>query len=285
MTKTPSSPIHKLLSEISELSKQKKELLDRRSALLKKRKTISEKIRERGGIAKSLKGQRDAVVSKVKESKEKRQDVVSRIKENRAKLDQFKGELNSLKTARDVKFLKKQIKAHEWSFQTEPRGYEQEKKLLKLIESLKEELESAKRRDEIISEVKKIADDIRELKKEQEAFHLSVVSKAKDSDDAHEELRLVSETIGGLKKKIEPIDVKLDDTRAKLSEINNEISEKKLKVEAIKARIEEQKKGEEKKELKKRREEVEGKLSKRKRLTTEDILVLQASEEPAQEQI
>jgi uncharacterized coiled-coil DUF342 family protein len=271
--------MRELLDEINVLSKEKRDLLDRRRLLIMKKRVISAEIRDKlMPLARELRLERDVINEKVRENKNKREDVSSRIKQILASLKKIEGEAKEHRDARAAGFLRKLVEALDFKFQTEPVEFEKERQLLKRIDSIKAELRKAVHREELLKQAEGLESQLDGLRKEQEAFHMLVVSTAKGSDEVHARLKGVIERINGLRKKEQPFSDRISEVDARLSEINKALDEKRLKVEAIRSEIESKKEQAEKQELRKRVDEVKKKFAEKRKLTTEDILILQAEE-------
>ena len=168
--------------------------------------------------------------------------------------------------------------------QTEPMNFEREQKAMKAIKDLKKQLaefEAVKKEWEAVAKKSKEIDD---LKKQANEYHRVVQNSAKSSQQQHESLLVDSEEIDDLKKQEEEAYKKFFEQKTIFKGVNDELKAKLKKMQDLKEKLEgnnvalkEETKKRELKSLKERAAEVEEKVKNRKKLTTEDLLVMQRS--------
>ncbi|MEK6960673.1 MAG: hypothetical protein AABX47_05845 [Nanoarchaeota archaeon] len=270
-------------SHLRELNAQKESLFSQRNA-------VSQKIRALIGQIKAKKSDRNLLTDSVKAQKEDRAKL---SKEIRDKIDVIKALKEKLpKQAPSPAFkgprespgrLRAQIEELNRKIETEAPSFEKEQKFMKMIKELKRQLDETEKRDEGSSEVRALSKEIDALKAKADSAHDEVQEKAKQSQALHEQILVWSKEVDELKKQEESLQSQFltskkehDDLAVKLGEMR---VEREHKARDGQQRQEAQEQARQKKRLSQRIEEVQEKIKKGEKLTTEDLIILQGSEE------
>jgi len=270
-------------SRLRELNAQKESLFSQRNA-------VSQKIRSLIGQIKTKKSERNLLTDSVKAQKDDRAKL---SKEIRDKIDVIKALKEKLpKQAPSQVFkgprespgrIRAQIEELNRKIETEAPSFEKEQKFMKMIKELKRQLDETEKRDEGSSEVRALSKEIDALKAKADSAHDEVQEKAKQSQALHEQILVWSKEVDELKKQEESLQSQFlttkkehDDLAVKLGEMR---VEREHKVRDNQQRQEAQEQARQKKRLSQRIEEVQEKIKKGEKLTTEDLIILQGSEE------
>ncbi|MBR9675736.1 hypothetical protein GOV05_01875 [Candidatus Woesearchaeota archaeon] len=260
-----------------------------------KEKVFSEKTNVSKQISDLIKGvkddkrSRDLKTRSVSDLKKKRKEFNEVIKEKIALvkvLNEKKAELvkNRGSGSKNPKLLKKEIDKLEFHIETEAMGYEKEQKLMKQINSMREEYKKLSVSNSVFDDSKNLSKEIDKLKKEADAVHKKIVVCADESQALHEGLILKSNEIDELKKKEEESYKVFLAKKDEFSSVNEKLKKKLSELSALTERIivkkkekKKEKKSLEKKVIKEKTQDVEEKIKKGAKLTTQDLLLFQAN--------
>lgn len=271
--------VEKLKKELGKVNRQKEEWFRKREDVGKKIATHISTIAGEKKARNTLTGTVRGLKSKWDELNTKINVEVSEIKELKQK---YQGLLDKSKIKGDPGRVLKDIEQLEFKLQTVPMSFEAEQRLMKRVKDLKKKQESLKGVSDLHNQIKEKSKFIDQIKTEANALHKKIQDSAGASQEHHEELLEQSKGIDDLRvqekelyeKFLEQKKIYLE-MNAKLKERLNLIKEIKSKLEEHNVKVEKNKAEEEKKSLKELLREVEEKITKGDKLTTEDLLVLQ----------
>ena len=287
--------VDQLKIELAKLNKVKETWYQKKMAV---NKNITDHIHT---LTKS-KSNRNTLTTQVKELKENRNKLNTQINQEVAAIKALKEEHQKLIVAstRAVNTEERprrrgsesgggsihtQIKALEYKLETEPTSFDKEQKLVKKLKELKKKVGALNTVHELSKKIREKSKEIDQLKKEANEYHQKMRLIADESQGFHENL------VGNSKE--------IDDMRKQEKEAHEEFMKHKTvyqtKNDELKTKLEELKKireqlnahnvkvqgdvhEEERKTLKEKEAEVNEKIKNRKKLTTEDLLVLQQAE-------
>lgn len=270
-------------SRLREFNAQKESLFSQRNA-------VSQKIRALIGQIKTKKSERNLLTDSVKAQKDDRAKL---SKEIRDKIDVIKALKEKLPKPAPSQVhkgprespgrIRAQIEELNRKIETEAPSFEKEQKFMKMIKELKRQLDETEKRDEGSSEVRALSKEIDALKVKADSAHDEVQEKARQSQTLHEQILAWSKEVDELKKQEESLQSQFltakkehDELAIKLGEMH---AEREHKARDNQQRQEVQEQARQKKRLSQRIEEVQEKIKKGEKLTTEDLIVLQGSEE------
>ncbi|MEA3378124.1 MAG: hypothetical protein U9Q69_00640 [Nanoarchaeota archaeon] len=186
----------------------------------------------------------------------------------------------------NLKLFQKQIDDLELRLETQAVSFDKEKKIMKEINSLKKKMASMAEVDEIQKQTTKISEEINTAKIKGDEFHNKIKELMKNQKLGFKEFAKVSKEINQLKKIQEDAFDKFINFKQEFIEANKILKERLKAIQ--KQQINIKKKREVRHEAKQKRteetlkrkvEEVESKLKKKKILTNEDLIAFQAKRE------
>ena len=271
--------ISKLKSSLNELDKEKE-------AWFGKKEEYSKKIREGIQKIKEDKAKRDALTKEVKELKPKRDssnvEVATKLKD----LGSLKKDKEDIAKSLDVKQspsrILEQLERLEFKLETEPMSFDKERALMKEIKALRKAYGNSGSLRESGKKIRDISLEVREKRYEGNQIHMTIQEKAKQSQILHEEILRMSGEIDKLKVSEEDAFKKFLDFKSKFSEMNSQLKEKLKEMNSVRKELDKidlQRRDKKKQEiesfLKSKEEEVNEKIKRGEKLTTEDLLVFQ----------
>lgn len=282
-----------LLEELSkhriEASKLKNSLneLDReKESWFKKREEFSKKIRESIQNIKSDKARRDALTQEVKGLKTKRDAANNEINEKLKEFGKLKTEKTALIKSLGIKEspskTRQKIEKLEFMIQTEAMPFEKEQSLMKRIKELKNLYEHSKVVDEVDKKIKEVSGAMAKMREEANEMHKLLQEKAKQSQALHEGILRISAEIDKMKIEEEGTFRTFSEFKKRFNEANAQLKEKLKAMNDVKSALDkisydrkERRKQEVESFLKSKEEEVNQKIKRGEKLTTEDLLVFQ----------
>lgn len=264
------------------------ELNEKKEAAFREKQQIGTKIAEKIKKIGQLKKRRDELTAEVRGLKKERDALNNQITEQISEVKKVRPQ-KQVDLPKDEKgrplrprFLQKQIKALEQKIETVPMDFNAEQRVMKQIKTLRKQLEESEEAMGMSTEVAEKSRKIDEFKRAANALHAKVTDLAKESQQYHEEMLQIGNEIDELKKKEDEefnTFAKYKEQYVKLAgNVKAEQAEQR-RVKAKRQTLAKKKREEaEKKSLKERAQEAEDKMSKGKKLTTEDLLALQGIE-------
>ena len=279
-----------LKKEISELRSNLNNINDEKEALFNKKNEIGGRIRQLIAAVKENKDKRNELTNAVKLNKEKRQkihdDISEKIKEVKKTEPEHKEETRkTIREIPNIHFLEKQLEGMNRKFETEVMSFDKEQVLMKKIKELKRQKNEAKEMLSAVIGNRKASKEIDQLKKEANLIHNVIQTTAKESQEKHEKILEVSKEIDKLKAEEDEAYKKFIELKQKFNDANNYLREKLNEMNDIYKKLGHEREEKEEKQTQSRRKtlkqkemEVNEKIRKGEKLTTDDILVLQGAE-------
>lgn len=259
-----------LKEQLSVTSKEKERYFQEKEEL---RRQILSIIKD----VKQIKSEKDKSNVGVKEIKQNRDNYNQKVKELIVKvkiINEKKRELSRKHNLKeDPSKIKTQINELELKIETEVLTLSQEKRVMKQIKDLKKKYSKLGEVTHVIDEYSKISKEIEENRVKAEGFHKQLKELTKDSD--YSMFKEKSKEIDELKKKQEGVFHKFVEAKAKVSLLTTQIKSKEEKETKIKESKKKRKEEFLDKKVKEAEERVEEKLKAKKKLTTDDLLMLQ----------
>lgn len=299
-TSGPEKEIAELRSQLDSVNKKKEEAFKNKedlkkqlSELIKKVKGVGAEKKKEGTGINSLKKQRDQHNNNVK-------TLITEIKALNSEKSKFPGKDTASK---DFMHLKKEIEILEFKVEHEALSPSDEKKVMKKIKELKKYYDSAGESIAVIERINELSRKIEEEKKLADNFHNQLV-EAQKGTMSFGALREVSKEIMAMRSKQEAEFANFIKLKQEFKELSEKLKQKlvqsgyKPKQEKhhdkkphphsqynrkkqqnprqhVHQEVDSRKKQEQAKILQEKTKEVEEKLRTRKKLTTEDLLILQ----------
>ena len=274
------SSINELKNKLHEINQQKEHWFKKKEDL---KKEINELIKE----IKEIKSEKDKKNLELHELKKQRNmyndqvhDLIKRIK----KLNKEKAKtLKKYNIKVDPANIQEKINKLEKKVEIEV-NFEKEKKLMDEIRKLKKSYDESSELREIGEKAVNIDKEIKEARKKADEFHKKIQDITKDS--TYDNFMELSKKITELKKVQEEAFQKFIDHKNDYSKLNQELKTKLDELMKVKDEINKDKElqrriheDKTRKILRENSREVEEKLKTKKKLTTEDLLKYQGTEE------
>ena len=275
--------------EVSSLRNHLNGLDKEKESWFGKKEELAKKIKQSIQIIKDSKAKRDNLTKEVKELKPKRDSINKDIASKSAELDRLKKERDSISKSLGIRAspsgIKEQIEKLEFKIETDTVSFEKEKELMKKINELKKEYGRISVLEGSNKKIREALDIIRKMKKEADDAHRLVQEKAKQSQSLHEETLKMSAEIDRMKAEEEEAFRKFSELKKNFNAANSQLKERlgsmhnaKDALDKISSDKKEKRKQEQESFLKSKEEEVNEKIRKKQKLTTEDLLVFQKFE-------
>jgi len=265
--------LEQLKKGIHDLSTELRQLGEEKEKKYKEKENIDKNLNSYIKTAKDLRDKKVEIDKKVRELKAQREILNKELKAMFAKLAEAK---KSLMPVSDKKKgpressgqLKKQIDAMQYAIETEGVSFEREQTYMDKIKRMKIKLDEIEKEGAGFRDFKLLKDEINKKKAAADAVHAEIQKLAVESTSIFKDLSLKSEGISkakqeklalqeglkGRKSEIETLNQRLSDTLNEWSKVSKEVAPVTVS---------------------RKPEDVMGKLKSKKKLTKEDILILQ----------
>ena len=265
--------LEQLKKGIHDLSTELRQLGEEKEKKYKEKENIDKNLNYYIKTAKDLRDKKVDIDKKVRELKAQREILNKELKAMFAKLAEAK---KSLMPVSDKKKgpressgqLKKQIDAMQYAIETEGVSFEREQTYMDKIKRMKIKLDEIEKEGAGFRDFKLLKDEINKKKAAADAVHAEIQKLAVESTSIFKDLSLKSEGISkakqeklalqeglkGRKSEIETLNQRLSDTLNEWSKVSKEVAPVTVS---------------------RKPEDVMGKLKSKKKLTKEDILILQ----------
>jgi uncharacterized coiled-coil DUF342 family protein len=275
-----------LNKEITSLRKELNQINDKKVSAFDNKEKVTKTISTLINTVKSSKSQRNQFTKKVREVKQNRSKDNKEIREKIEEIKKLNKQKIDIQQKHDIKknpsYLKKDIDKLEYKLETEPTSFDKEKKLTKVIKDLKKQYKEVKVISDVFEKINKLDRELKDLRKKANEEHRQVQKNAHDSQEKHELVLETSKEIDDMKGKEEQAYKNFFDTKKRFTEISRALQEKLQEISKLNVglkkygeNVKHQKEESAKKSLKEKAEEVNKKFKEKKKLTTEDLLVLQ----------
>jgi len=286
------SEIKNLMNELNSLKSEVRDLriklntLDRKKEdIFKDKRKVGSDIYSRIKNAQDNKHKRDSLTGVVKNTKLSKEEMESRVGELDADITKLKEEKRKMLEklgVGDPMMLKRNIKALEFKIETEGLTFEKEKEMMKVLSKMKKQYDGSKSVNDITKQLDIKFREIRELRQQLDMTKKIVQYSAKESQKHHVELIESSKEIDELKKKEVDFEEKIGAIKAEMHGITEELDKRNLKMDELRkvlhennVQLKEDVDKANQEILRHKDEEVKEKLKTGKKLTTEDLLILQ----------
>lgn len=278
--------IHSIQQEINQLKSELNKLGAGTEQAFLQAKTVHNQIGSQIHKIRDLKNKRNSLTNQVKELKKKRDELNASINpkfDELKKLDKEKKEaLKKSGVKGDPSRIKKEIDAMQYKIETEGLTFDKEKKMMKIINEKKKELDQFKAVNAVADKFHKLSKELNELKKQGNSIHKDIQAKAAESQKYHEEVLKLSKEIDTSRGKEKETKEGFSEEQKKFHEINDKLKEKLHEMTRLQGQIGFDKKEEVKSKqerinitLREKEKLVDEKIKKGGKLTTQDLLVFQ----------
>lgn len=275
--------IKRLRGTLNQLGKEKEDLFLHQKQLLKQIKDLLEE-------NKSLRERRNNLTDEARKAKAERQRFNEQIKVERIALKKLKEEkkeaMKRLGIKNDPELIKKKIENLEFFIETEALPFEKEKQLMKRLNKLKKDLAEAQKLGSVLEKSSQIIKKIEELRRAADSKHAEALQKANLSQEMHNRILENKHRIDNeFRVKLDELGKAIAQKKALIEQTSKELEEKLKELGYLSAKRQAKLNDEIRRnkeiimqKLARRREDVHQKLVRGEKLTTEDILALQAEE-------
>lgn len=287
--KNPNKELDRLSKEITELKRTLNQVNEQKETWFEKKQKISNRISDIIRKAKAAKDARNRLTQKVKILKKEREkfhkermekiEEIKKLKLNREEL------LKKYGAKEDISQIRRKINRLDEKIETEPMSFEKEKGIMKNIKTLRKSLKEMKDVTDVIDSVKKLSREIDNIRKDGNKKHGEIQKIAIESQTHHEKVLTLSKEMDSLRKDENNVYKKFFEFKKKFDDVNNELKKKLYEVNRLSSEAEwrKEKKTKKKKYIEKikiREKEinVEKKMRRGEKITTEDLLVFQKTD-------
>jgi len=261
--------VDKLKQEIRELSIRLKDIGEQKEKLYKEKNNFDKELNSNIKTAKELRDKKTKIDEEIKGLKVTREKLNNEIKLMFAKLAELKKKfgLDKQRGKRESsEDIYKQIDGMQFAIQTEVLSFDREKQYMERIKKLKLKLKEISGEEAKFKEVVSFKVDLSKKKQEADSTHSKIQQLANESSEIFNKLTESSKTISAIKKqknvlqkKLKTFKIEIDNLNLKLGDLLKDWSEVSSKTDILPDKT----------------TEIMDKFKKKKRLTTEDILMLQ----------
>ena len=265
--------IRSLKVQLDKINSQKEEWFKKKEYLKKELNSLIDKI-------KVIRTGRDNSNKDIKQLKQERDKYNSQVRDLIKQVKQLNQEKKQLPQKSDSKnnlsFLKKQIEKLEQSIETEGYTYKKEQAVMDQIKKLKKEFKELSIVNEVASKIKVLSKEIDVARKKADEFHKKIVDLADKGE--HKLFKETSKNINEIKKIQEDAFAKFIEFKNEFTKINNALKNKLNEFSKQRKIFDDIKSQKKKNSAKNISKDIEEKLRSKKKLTTEDLLMLQEAE-------
>ncbi len=280
------SKLEQLKKEIQSLSTELKQLGEQKETKYKEKERVELNLNSFIKKARELKDKKVEIDKNIKELKKNRETLNKEIKQMFSKFNQLKKKIlgpqkvdkrRGKDSTTSPAEIKKQIEAIRYSIETEGLSFDREQKYMEHIKRLQQKLGEINAEEEKNKQLRDFKKEILTKKKNADSFHEEIQKFAKESTNIFKELTQLSKDISKSKEQKASLQIVLRNLKSEIDKLNQKLSEilkewSSITTESI---------AEEAKEslaaVAARTEQVMEKLKTKKKLTKEDILLMQRS--------
>jgi len=288
MSEQPKQVHNENKAQVAELKDRLKEINEQKEFWFKKKEELKELLNEKIKKIKDFKSQKDQSNLEVIKLKEERDKFNSKVRQLVEKVRGINQEKEKSFKKYDAKLspdrIRERINELEHMIEIEV-NYTKEKKLMDEIKKLKKTYEEVSGVAKISEDAKKVNKEIGETKFKADEFHKKIQEQMKDKK--YSEFINLSKEITSIKKEQEAAFQKFIDFKNEFNKLNKTLKTTPRPLEKPKKELNKrnmgnysaEKEARDKEIIKQKTKEVEEKISKRKKITTEDLIAFQSSSE------
>ncbi len=270
--------------ELLTLRSQLNEIHTQKESIFHQLRATRDKIRARSSQISKLKQERDSLTGEVKQLKNEREKLHVQVQEKsfvKKEVDEKQKQFQGPSTYQESPGqLKRQIDALERKIETEVMAFTKEQQLTKTLKEMRARYKEIQQKQQaktaVLKEANTINADFSQVRREAHETHKLVQDKAQQSQQRHEQLTTLVEEIKALRVEEKPLEAKIKEYRTKMDELKKTLDENSKRVDELAKLFQEEEQKSFKDRAKEKTVEVQEKLKKGKKLTTEDILAFQA---------
>lgn len=279
--------LEKCEAEIIQLKEKYNLLYKEKEEWAKKKSEISTQIVEFIREVKRFKQSRNSFNSQIKELKKSRDGFNEQIKKDLDAVTELKKQARQIQMKSGIKdnpmAIKENLDALNLKLETEALAFTKEKQLMKQIKEARKGYEKVKEVAQVYEKIEEQRKIIKNVRTEAKDIHNKVQQIAKKSEEKHQKLLETSKKVDVLKEKEEAANKKFQEKKGECAKLESVLKIDLQKTSDIKNKerkkrdnIKRKQKEKIDKTLQDKTKAVEEKFRLKKKLTKEDILILQA---------
>ncbi len=261
----------RLTSKLLELKQALNNLHAERQKWRSEKQALTKKKQELITSLKRYKDQRKSLNSEISKLKQDKEQVLARLaklcEEKKSLVLELKKQSKLLGLKKDLNSIEREITDLEFMIETSAMSYEREKKILKRIKELKNILKKSACLKSINDKINTLNESIKNLSQELESFNSKIRELVTRKHDLRENIISINQALDDLTKQEVLANAKVLGLNKQISEYNEQIKQVLNKLSRFVTKKQQGKKL--------TLEQVEDKLLKGGKLTTEDLLLLQ----------
>src|SRR3989344_5050344 len=269
------------LKEISQIKEELDEINEKKESWFKKKEDFKKEINDKINAIKDLKIRKDKENLELKKQRNRHNDAVRELVKKLKKLHKDKEKIfkdynikiNPSKILDKITDLEKQVEIE--------TSFEKEQKLMEQIKKLRKSYDESSKVSEILKDSEDLSRSIKESKSKADEFHKQILELT--NSPSYNQFIMLSKEINELKKIQEDAFNKFIEYKNQFNNKNNQLKEllRKVKEERQemdndKELLRQEKEAKNQEIIEKKSKDIERKLKEKKKLTTEDLIVLQA---------
>lgn len=265
-------PLSALKNTLSELSKEKE-------AQFLVRETVNKKLQEVYSLIRAHKEKRDQTIALIRDEKQKRGELHSQIQTFGAAPPK---QVNRRSSGLSLRDLSSKIATMERTFEMSVMSPDKEREFMKKLKALKAEYEQGKKEQEARNVQREALQKKHDLRMTAQEIHDHIQAVAKENQEAHKELLAQYNLMKELREEQVTLTAQIDEKREKIVSLRKELDALFTQKRAERAvRDEHQKKSDDSRRrdemaaLRQKSVEVEAKMKRGEKLTTEDLIAFQ----------
>lgn len=225
MVKEKETKLDEVKSEVYKLNLSLRNLGDEKESKYKEKSDLDVRLNDLIERANKLKFNKDKIDKKIIEIKKLREGKNTDVQELIRGLHQAKKKFGDKREEIERRNnIKKDLRGLEFLVQTEVLNFAKEKEYMSKINLLKKELNDLNKKLEQSTEIKDIRESIRKVKQTADEHHNEIQILAEESTKIFNELTKVSKDIGDIKKQHSKIRTALKATKNQISNLNSSLA-------------------------------------------------------------
>ncbi len=277
-----------LKNDISTLKSKLNELNEKKEFWFKKKAELQKQVSDLISGLKQIKSDKDTFNQDLIDEKNTRDKYNSEVKLLVSEIKKLNKEKKDFLAKYNLKFdpskLKEKIQNLEQSIETEAYSFEKEKKVMDEIKKLKKLYDETSMLNTIVEKAEEISKKIEVAKSKADEAHKKFKDLSNDNKEGYKEFIDSSKRINELKNEQEDAYRNFIELKKEFGVVNSQLKQKLVElndaqsqVTGIKEEKQKERRSKERQILKEKAKDVEEKLKKRKKLTTEDLIVFQGN--------
>ena len=271
---------------VSELRSRLNELNQQKEVWFEKKEAVSSQIRELISRVKTNRSQRNALTDKVRQAKTERERLHAVIKGKAGTVktlnEQKQGLLKKHDAPGNPVYVRSEIDRLEHYLETNVISFEKEKELMKKINALKKRFAESSENAALWAQIGGASRELSSLRRETEKAHRDVQQHAQESQKLHESVVLDSREIDRLREEEKGYYQKFMEFKKQFTEASAQLKERLQEMDRMHRQLDSfraaRRKSKEQKEadlIGGKVREIEAKIRRGEKLTTEDLLAFQ----------